>query len=306
MEAVARSQSLSERLAIRGKDEVAAAAEVVNQALDSRERSHSALAASESRHRALVEAIPELLFRISREGTILETRKPQRVASLKDDHDSVEGQSPKDDVLDMIPTEIQHIVVPHMAVALESGQTQVFEFRMSVDGNLSFYEGRVLGTGNDEALVIVRDITDQRRTEQSRQNVALLREIHDRVKSHLKLMRSFSEVGLSQAFNPTPEPGLPAEGQPTDTVMPAEGQEHITELPAEGQPQDADPPAEGQPQNADSPAEAQPQNAEPPAEAQPQNADPPVEAQPQDADPPVEAQPRHTEAVDAVPSAKGN
>ena len=107
----------------------------------------SLLTVRNSRNRSLVEAIPELLFRISQDGAILEIRKPQKVASLKDNHDGVEGHSPKDEIFDMIPTEIQHIVMPHVATALESGQTQVFEFQMSVDGNMSYYEGRVLANG---------------------------------------------------------------------------------------------------------------------------------------------------------------
>ncbi len=251
VEAVAQGQSLSERVAIGGRDELTAAAEVVNRTLDSLERSQRELAESQARNRSLVEAIPELLFRISQDGAILEIRKPQKVASLKDNHDGVEGHSPKDEIFDMIPTEIQHIVMPHVATALESGQTQVFEFQMSVDGNMSYYEGRVLANGYGEALVIVRDITDQRRTEESRQNVHLLREIHDRVKNHLKLMRSFPDARLRQAFNPTPEPRLATESQPQDTAAPGGEPAPQPEVPAEDRPQDTVAPAETQPQNSD-------------------------------------------------------
>ena len=284
VEAVAQGQSLSERVAIGGRDELAAAAEVVNRTLDSLERSQRELAESQARNRSLVEAIPELMFRISQDGTILEIRKPQKVASPKDNHDGVEGHNPKDEIFDIIPTEIQHIVMPHVATALESGQTQIFEFQMSVDGNMSYYEGRVLANGYGEALVIVRDITDQRRTEESRQNVQLLREIHDRVKNHLKLMRSFPDARLRQAFNPTPEPRLATESQPQDTAAHGGGQPQKMELPAEGQPHDPVVPDNGQPQNMELPAEGQPQNAVATAESQP----------------------NHAETADAVPSAKGN
>jgi sensor domain CHASE-containing protein len=261
VEAVFQSHSFSERVAVGGRDEVAAAAEVVNQTLDSLERSHRDLVASEARNRALVEAIPDLDFRISREGSILEIRKPQKSASLKDNHDGAEVQSPRDEIFDMIPTEIQHIVMPHVVKALESGQTQIFEFQMSVDGSVSYHEGRVLGNGDGEALVIVRDISEQKRGEESRQNTVLLREIHNRVKSHLRLIRSFPEALQRRIGDPTPGPEEQTESGPQNTEVQADNRPQDPVVAADNRPQDPVVQADNRPQDPVVPAESQPQNA---------------------------------------------
>ncbi len=284
VEAAGQSHSFSERLAVGGKDEVAAAAEMVNQTLESLERSHRDLVASEARNRALVEAIPDLLFRISREGNILETRKPHRTGLARDSHDGLEGQSQGDEIFDMIPTEIQHIVMPHVGRALESGQTQIFEFQMSVDGNVSYHEGRVLANGNGEALVIVRDITEQKRTEESRQNTQVLREIHDRVKNHLKLMRSFPDSRLREALRSIP-----------DTVEPAGSQ-----------PQSAETPGDGGPQDPTVPTGSQPRDTEAPGDGMPQDPTVPTGSQPRDTEAPGNGMPRDSDVVDAVRSSRGS
>jgi len=46
---------------------------------------------------------------------------------------------------------------------------------------------------------VVRDITDQKLAEEARQNSLLLKEIHNRVKNHLQVIRSFSDTAYHQS-----------------------------------------------------------------------------------------------------------
>ena len=195
--AVAKSGSLSDRVSVGGKDEVTAVAEAVNVTLASLERSHRDLVRSEARNRALVEAIPDLVFSIDREGKISEIRRPQKTTSAAHNHDGQHGTP--DEIIDLIPTHIQQMAMPHVDKALESRQTQMFEFQMSVDGNVSYHEARVLANSDHDAMLIVRNVTDQKMPEEARQNSLLLKEIHNRVKNHLRAIRFIPETGRHHA-----------------------------------------------------------------------------------------------------------
>jgi sensor domain CHASE-containing protein len=200
--AVSKSSSLSERVSVGGRDEVAAVAEAVNSTLASRERSSRDWLQSEARNRALVEAIPDLVFSIDKAGNISNVRRPQKAASAAGNHDGQHGTP--DEIIDLIPTHIQQMAMPHVDKALESRQTQMFEFQVSVDGSVSYHEARVLANGDCDAMVIVRDVTDQRMAEEVRQNTLLLKEIHNRVKNHLQTIRSFPDGGRHQVGDTSP------------------------------------------------------------------------------------------------------
>lgn len=198
--AVGKSGNLSERVSVGGKDEVTAVAEAVNMTLSSLEQSHRDLAQSEARNRALVEAIPDLVFRIDKGGNVSEIRKPQKAASAADNHDGQHGTT--DEIMDLIPAHIQQMAMPHVAKAIESRQTQMFEFQMSVDGKVSYHEASVLANSDHDAMLIVRDVTDQKMAEEARQNSLLLKEINNRVKNHLRMIKSFPETIHRQAEGP--------------------------------------------------------------------------------------------------------
>jgi sensor domain CHASE-containing protein len=198
--AVGRSGSLSDRVSVGGKDEATAVAEAVNMTLASLERSHRDLVQSEARNRALVEAMPDLVFWVDKGGNISDIRKPQKAASADDNHDGQHGTP--DEIIDLIPTHIQQMAMPHVDKALESRQTQMFEFQMSVDGTMSYHEARVLANSDHDAMLIVRDVTDQKIAEEARQNSLLLKEIHNRVKNHLRVIRSFPEAVHYQPQDP--------------------------------------------------------------------------------------------------------
>jgi two-component sensor histidine kinase/sensor domain CHASE-containing protein len=188
VEAVGRSRNLSERVSVGGKDELTAVAEAINATLASLEQSHRDLVETEAKNRALVDAIPDLMFRINREGKIIETRRPQKVRTPTDNRESPPSQGIPDELMDLLPTQIQQMAMPHVTEALQSRQTQVFEFQLSVDSRVSHYEARVLASSDDEALIMVRDVTEQKHEEEARQKSLLLKEIHHRVKNNLQVI----------------------------------------------------------------------------------------------------------------------
>jgi len=121
------------------------------------------LRTGESQDRALLEATPDLIFRLDGEGRFL-------------DFVSAKGQEPAlppaeflgRTVCEVMPIDLAAETMRHLGQALQTGDTQVFEYQMTVplpNGNLRDFEGRMAVSGNDEVLAVVRDITERKRAE---------------------------------------------------------------------------------------------------------------------------------------------
>jgi sensor domain CHASE-containing protein len=226
VKAASESLNFSDRVSVSGKDEVAAVADAVNITLALLEQSRHDLAESEARKRALVEAIPDLVFRMDGDGKISDTRRPQKVAAASDNGEGARGT--EDDIIDLMPAHMQQMTLPCVTEALKSRQTQVFEFQMSVDGSTSHHEARVVANSDHDALIMVRDVTAQKHEEEARQNTVLLKEIHNRIKNHLQVIRAFPEARRHEAAGPIGTTEQARSG-PHNAIRAEEGQSADTE-----------------------------------------------------------------------------
>ncbi|MHB9096851.1 MAG: response regulator [Syntrophales bacterium] len=116
---------------------------------------------AESKSRALLGAIPDGMLRISREGTVLESRGPAEL----DLPPVAEGLHPN--VYDVLPTQLARQLMQQVRHTLETGSKQVFECERVLEGRSREWEIRTVRSGGDEALSIVRDITERKRTEKA-------------------------------------------------------------------------------------------------------------------------------------------
>jgi signal transduction histidine kinase/PAS domain-containing protein len=119
---------------------------------------------SEQRSRALLDALPDKMFRIRTDGVIL------------DIHENVELSTTPTDVLvgssvydAPVPREVVDHVMASGKLALDSGTLQTFEWQRRVVGDLRHLEGRFIPSGDDEFMVVVRDVTDRKRHEVEQQ-----------------------------------------------------------------------------------------------------------------------------------------
>jgi PAS domain S-box-containing protein len=110
------------------------------------------------RYRGLLQAMPDLMFRISRDGDYLSYNAPNERDLFDDD---VVGRK----VVDRLPSELAELILSSGRRALDTGESQVIEYELEFDGELRNYEGRFAASGGDEFLMIVREITQRKRQE---------------------------------------------------------------------------------------------------------------------------------------------
>ncbi|MEM5786895.1 MAG: EAL domain-containing protein, partial [Syntrophobacteraceae bacterium] len=116
---------------------------------------------SEEKNLALINALPDLLVQIDRNGMIIDLRS----------HNGFDRVfSPVNLLLkkieDVFPQQVSNPIMQSLSRALETGEMQFCEHKLSMDENHYFYEWRIVNSGTDEALAIVRDITGRKQTEE--------------------------------------------------------------------------------------------------------------------------------------------
>lgn len=121
------------------------------------------LGESEARNRALVEAIPDLLFRFSRDGQYLDAQ----VKDIQMLHPAARrayqtGTMIGVSVLDLSPSDTAELLLDKIKDAADSGKLQVVEYSYETDQEKQHFEARLVSAGNNEVVAIVRNITEDK------------------------------------------------------------------------------------------------------------------------------------------------
>lgn len=162
---------LTQKITIQTQDELELLADSFNRMTDqlrelieskekliqSLEHRAEALRQSEAKNRALLNAIPDLMFRFSREGIFLDFKASRNGYLLQ----SLSKHLNKT-VYDLLPEHVAQLYTDHVLEALQTDQIQIFEYEWFIDGKRCHFEARIVVSGNNEVLAIVRDITDSK------------------------------------------------------------------------------------------------------------------------------------------------
>jgi PAS domain S-box-containing protein len=124
-------------------------------------RAFSELKQSEAKNHALLNAIPDLIFRINKDGIFLEARGQEEIGYLRPSRGFLGKRL--DEVL---PKEVAQKAMYHLKRALQAHEAQFFEYELNLKDGKRCYEARIVGSGEDEVLAIVRDMTDRKRAEE--------------------------------------------------------------------------------------------------------------------------------------------
>ncbi|MBD2257862.1 PAS domain S-box protein [Pseudanabaena sp. FACHB-2040] len=127
----------------------------------SRKQAEAALRQSEAEKAAILNAIPDLMYRLRADGTYLGYVRTNQVIDLLPEGFDPIGRSQAEFLPPSIVERQQH----YIKQALKTGETQVFEQESEINGRQQYEEVRVTVSGPDEVLCIVRDITERKRAE---------------------------------------------------------------------------------------------------------------------------------------------
>jgi two-component sensor histidine kinase/sensor domain CHASE-containing protein len=182
--AIGTADEPGRRLALRGRDEFAYLGAAINGMLDSLERSNADLLKMEQRNEAFLGAVPDLFFLVDRGGIIVDARVPAGLPRLPASNRLV-GANARDlpATWSRIAPEFVEQGLAGVRDTLATGAPQRFE--ITIDDPPRTWECRTAPSGADEVLVLVRDVTAQRRAEEAQHKEILLKEIHLQVISSL-------------------------------------------------------------------------------------------------------------------------
>ncbi|NDJ79129.1 MAG: PAS domain S-box protein [Chloroflexi bacterium] len=137
-----------------------------------RKATEIALQNSEARSQAILSAIPDLMFRISRTGVYLDAYAGDDTGLMIGQAEALSGTH----MNQWLPPDTVAQFQEHILCTLLTQTMQVFEYQLAVPLGKRDFEGRMVVSGADEVLMIVRDITERKRTEAAEREQRLLAE----------------------------------------------------------------------------------------------------------------------------------
>ncbi len=145
-----------------------------------RHRAEEKIRESEAKSRALLDAIPDLMFRFDREGTFLESEGARDMLLLQ----------PADflgrRITDVFPEKLSSVMMQRLVQAIEQQKIQVFEYTLDFDGEQRHFESRLVAVSDRQVVAIVRDVT-------ARLNAAAERE---KLEARLRRAQKMEAIGM--------------------------------------------------------------------------------------------------------------
>jgi PAS domain S-box-containing protein len=129
-----------------------------------RRRQESSLASQ----RSILQAVPDVLLRLSRDGTCLGIRVPEGLAALESTLSAHVGKR----LSEILPADLRERAQHQLDQALANRQVQTEEYELRVAGEVQCWEARVSPSGPAETLAVLRDITNRKREEERIRDLA--------------------------------------------------------------------------------------------------------------------------------------
>ncbi|MCO5353881.1 MAG: PAS domain S-box protein [Bryobacteraceae bacterium] len=157
------------------------AIQLLARALSLEEERHlveSELRQSEARNRALVSAIPDLMFVISKDGYFLDchTNRPDSLAHPP--HEFLNKH-----VSEVLPPEMAANTLASIGKFFQSQEPQIYEYQIETGGGSGHFEARIVMASGDSAMIISRDITAQKLAESAERRERTDRDLIGRLAS---------------------------------------------------------------------------------------------------------------------------
>ncbi len=132
--------------------------------ISERKAAERELMRSEARNRALLEAVPDLMFHLNDSGMCLEPAMRARLCEV-------------------YPEDVRIKTIDAIRKTFETGDVQVYEYPLEKDGAKMYYEARFVASGPSEVLVIIRNVTGRKSAEEEMIRARVEAETANRAKS---------------------------------------------------------------------------------------------------------------------------
>ncbi len=126
-----------------------------------RKRSESDLRRSEQKNRAVLSAMPDLMFLLDGDGMFLDY-KAEKDSDLLVKPEMFLGRK----VGEVLPPWLAELTMNNIRLTLQTRDLQVYEYEIMFGTQVQYFEARCVLCGNDQVLVVIRKITEKRRLEQ--------------------------------------------------------------------------------------------------------------------------------------------
>ena len=143
--------------------------------ISDRKKADAALRDSEGRNQALLNAIPDLMFRLNHQGEFLDFRAKAKDLLMKPE--DIVGSNLTQSTM---PPEVVTQMKTAIRQALATGEVQSIDYSLLIKEKLHHYEARLAESGPDEVVAMVRDITKRKQVEEKlRENHQFIQRIAD-------------------------------------------------------------------------------------------------------------------------------
>ncbi len=155
-------------------------------ALVKQKKTEEALRDSEAKNKAILSAMPDLMFRLSKNGDHLDFYASTSNELYLDPKEFL-GKS----VTDVLPPDVGEKYLSHIRKTIETGQMQVFDYQLDFPDGPRHFESRMVVSGKNETLTIVRDITKRKKAEDALKAITQTfaahtgKELFNKVSEHL-------------------------------------------------------------------------------------------------------------------------
>lgn len=125
-----------------------------------RKQTEQSLRWSETQFKAVLNAMPDLIFSVKRDGTVVDLRGGQDATLYKTEHEIIGKKIPE-----ILPPNLAEQRLYYLEQAFKTGELQYFEFDIETNKGIRHEEGRFIVSSEDEAVHIIRDVTHRKRAE---------------------------------------------------------------------------------------------------------------------------------------------
>lgn len=130
--------------------------------ITARKQVEVALRISEAKMRAILGAIPDMMFRIDAAGTFLDFHNGGKNKILLPPEEFI-GKT----MAAVLPPDVSELATFHLQHALATGNMQLFVYQLMMDEEFHDFEARMVVSADNEVLLVVRDITIRQQMEQA-------------------------------------------------------------------------------------------------------------------------------------------